>query len=96
MFNINSLHQVKEIAEGFTNYALGREKELADKRYPICLQCPLYNKESGRCDVHKCYNKEKGILRTYPGDGYICGCNCIIKAKVVSKSSTCPLDKWPE
>ncbi|GIV35290.1 MAG: hypothetical protein KatS3mg031_2825 [Chitinophagales bacterium] len=64
----------KEIAEGFFNYLTGRRKDIAVKRYPICLACDKKKETMGvlRCSV----------------------CGCVLKAKVASPLSSCPLGKW--
>ena len=40
------LKQGKQIVEGWTNYALGKEQELSEARMKICRECPLYNKDT--------------------------------------------------
>lgn len=42
----------------------------------ICRKCPLYTETSlgPICNSKKCYNPETNELRSYPGDGFICGC----------------------
>lgn len=94
MFGITSTKQLQQIAEGWTNYALGREEELSNERMKICRECPLYNEETDRCDSKRCYNKETGELNDLPQKGFICGCNCLMKKKTRSVSSKCVLGKW--
>ena len=94
MFGINSFEQIKEIAEGWTNYALGREKELSESRMKICRECSLYNEKTDRCDSKRCYNKETGELKTYPEKGFICGCGCVLHAKSRLINAKCPMLKW--
>ena len=94
MFGVNSVTQVKEIAEGWTNYALGREKELSESRMKICRECPLYNAEKDTCDSKKCWDKESEKLVDYPGKNIVCGCGCYMKKKTSSPSSHCILKKW--
>lgn len=94
MFGINSFEQVEQIAEGWTNYALGRENELSEQRMKVCIECPLYNKSTDRCDAKKCYNPEKNEMGTTPGNGFICGCNCYMKKATRSINKKCVLNKW--
>lgn len=94
MFGINSLEQVGQIAEGWTNDLLGKEQELSDKRMAICKQCPLYDKEKDKCDSRKCYNKDTHEVTTYPQDGFICGCGCFMQKKSRVKNAKCVLSKW--
>jgi len=94
MFGINNLHQIKEIAEGYTNWALDRESELAEKRMTICKECPIYNPDTDRCDSKKCYNKETGDITNIPSSVTVCGCGCYMNKKVRSVTSKCVLGKW--
>lgn len=94
MFGINSFEQIGQIAEGWTNDFLGKEQELSDMRMKICRKCPLYNKETDRCDSKKCYNKETGELSTSPGNGFICGCGCYMAKASRVKNKKCVLGRW--
>lgn len=86
--------KIKQIAEGWTNYVLGKETELSQKRLKICKKCPLYEEKSDRCDGNKCYNKETGEISKFPQKGFICGCNCYMKKATRSVSKKCNLGKW--
>lgn len=94
MFGINSFHQVKEIAEGYTNWALGRENDLADKRMTICLKCPLYNSATDKCDSSRGINTKTGEVVKYPGEDIVMGCGCVMSAATRSTSKKCVLGKW--
>lgn len=94
MFGINSVDQVKQIAEGWTNYALGREKELSESRMKICRECPLYNTDKDTCDSKRCWDKANEKLVNYPGKDIICGCSCYMTKKTASPSAHCVLGKW--
>ena len=96
MFGINSVNQVKQIAEGWTNYALGREQELSESRMKICRECPLYNEEKDTCDGKRCWDKVNQKLVDYPGKNIVCGCNCYMSAASKSRSKKCILDRWPK
>lgn len=91
MFGVN---QIKEIATGWTNYALGREKELSEYRMNICMECPIYNSEKDSCDSKKCWDKVNEKLVDYPGKDIVCGCGCYMKKKTSSPNSHCVLGKW--
>lgn len=96
MFGINNVEQAKQIAEGWTNYALGREQELSESRMKICKECPLYNSEKDTCDSKKCWDTEEDKLVDYPGKTVICGCGCYCKKKSRVPSAKCVLDRWPK
>ena len=93
MFGINT-QQVVDIAEGWTNYALGKERELSESRMKICKQCPLYNKEKDTCDSKRCWDTKNEKLVDYPGKSIICGCGCYMKKKSSLKRAKCVLNKW--
>lgn len=95
MFGINSIEQVGEIATGYTNYLLGREQELSEKRMAICRECPLYNKDTDRCDSKRGINTKTGELVYLPGKDVVMGCSCKLAAKTKSPSSKCPRGIWP-
>ena len=67
MFGINSLEQVKQIAQGYTNWALGREEELSAKRLVICRECPLYDSTVDKCSNKRGINTITGELVSLPG-----------------------------
>ena len=94
MFGINSFDQIGDIVEGYTNYALGKEDDLYEKRIKICRQCPLYNKEKDKCDSKKCWDKINKKLVDYPGKDIICGCGCIMSKAGRATSKKCVLGKW--
>ena len=96
MFGIDSLDQVGQIAEGWTNRVLNREQELVNKRLPICLKCPLHTDTigGGKCDRNKWYNPETKDLSTEYHPGYISACGCPHEAALRVASKKCPLDKW--
>ncbi len=94
--------QAKEIKEGFENLIKSKlgllEKDVkleAERRLPICLNCPL------RVD-DTCSRENKGkVVKTFTyynkireeGDDYN-GCGCSLHAKVLSPDTKCPLGKW--
>lgn len=94
MFGINSVQQVKEIAVGWTNDLLGREKELSESRMKICRICPLYNENNDRCDASRCINVKTGEMAMGPGQDIVCGCNCFMKKKTANPASHCVMKKW--
>ena len=88
------LKQGKQIVEGWTNYALGKEQELSEARMKICRECPLYNKDTDRCDARKCWDTINNKLVSTPGKGIICGCGCVMRAATKSINIKCVLSKW--
>ena len=95
MFGI-SLNTIGQIAEGWTNDFLGKEQELSDMRMKICRKCPLYNKETDRCDSKKCWDIKQNKLADAPGKDVICGCQCIISKKSRVPNAKCVLSRWPK
>ena len=91
MFGIS---QIRDIAEGWTNYALGKENELSEQRMKICRQCKLYNVETDRCDSRRCLNLKTNELVQVPGKDVICGCNCVMQAKTRLERAKCIMSKW--
>lgn len=94
MFGINNWQQIKDIAEGWTNYALDRESELSEIRMKVCRKCPLYNNENDRCDASRCINVKTGKMEMGPGKDIVCGCNCYVSKKSRVLNAKCVLNKW--
>lgn len=94
MFGINSLEQVGQIVEGWTNDFLGKEKELSEKRMSICKKCPLFDAKAIKCNNKKCYNKKTNEISTSPANGFICGCGCYLTKKTKAVKAKCPLGNW--
>lgn len=97
MFGVNSVEQVKQIAEGWTKDIVKAEQELHDKRMAICNECPLMTKDKffgPRCDVGKCYNVKTGSIEHSRSKYSICGCNCWLDKATRVKSKKCVLGKW--
>jgi len=94
MFGINSFEQAEQIVEGYSNYILGKEEELYEKRIKICKKCPLYNSEKDKCDSKKCWDTSKNELVDYPGNNIICGCGCYMSKKGRVPNAKCVLNKW--
>jgi len=86
------MSQIKEIIDGWSNYALKglnlldeNVKEIGKKRISICNSCNI--RTHNFCSPRKQgKHKETGKL--------INGCGCLLNAKVLSLDSTCPLGKW--
>ena len=94
MFGINSVQQVKEIAQGYTNWALGKEEELSQERMKICKECPLYNVSKDKCDGSRGINTKTGEIVKYPGKDVVMGCGCYLNKKTRVMSAKCVLNKW--
>lgn len=91
------LKQVEQIAEGWAKDIVNAEKELYNKRMPICKKCPLFTDDvifHGKCDAKKYYNPQTGEISTLPSKGFINGCGCVCSKKVRVKSAKCVLDRW--
>lgn len=93
MFGVN----VKHIAKGWANDALGRGEQLYKERIAICRTCPLYKSNSmfgPQCDGSKCLDLKTGEVTHIPGKGRVCGCSCYLDKKTRVKEAKCVLNKW--
>lgn len=93
----NYLKQAGQIAEGWARDLVKSEQELHDYRMAICRQCPLMKMDENFgpiCSSSKCYREKDQTIRDYPGDGYICGCGCLLDKKTRVKSAECVLKRW--
>ena len=84
-----NLKQITQIAEGYLKEGLKsflpkEDKELAEKRMHICVQCPLFDK--GTCNPNKKIKNKEGL--------FVNGCGCNMKKKVFCKECSCPAQKW--
>ena len=78
----------KEIATAWYNviHHTPKQKELADKRFAICLECP----------------SKQEILEGKEWSLKCSECGCPLKAKIytnktyITKGGSCPLNKWKE
>ena len=82
---------IKEIIEGYTNYLKQDDEtvqDIAKKRAEICAKCP-----SAKTGLHSALLPDGSLGKI---KGKYCGeCGCPLSPKVRSKSSKCPLNKWP-
>jgi hypothetical protein len=68
--------------------------EEIERRYNICLVCPICDQEDGVCNSHLYLNPENNDVSTTPKEGYIKGCGCILENKIKNKTNHCPAKKW--
>lgn len=68
--------------------------ELLNARLKVCKKCPLYKEGpfGAVCDSSK-YMNEKGDISYIPKDGYIKGCNCILRRKAANPANHCVCGK---
>lgn len=67
----------------------------AEERLGICYKCPLYSlRYGGSCNSKLYLNPKTGDVATYPEEGYIRGCNCVLQDKTRYPDSKCPAGKW--
>lgn len=69
----------------------------SEQRMEICKKCPLLKESSTwgpTCDSSKYMNKETGEVSRLPHAGWIKGCGCRMKQKVLSPSAKCVAGKW--
>ena len=75
----NVIKKIDDIVQGNTNYILGVETELSQKRFAICEKC-----------LEKFTIASFGKKNTY-----ICKkCGCIVNSKVTIEDAKCKLNKW--
>lgn len=74
------MSKLEEIYDGYKNLLTGDYKELGKQRAKICNTCEI--NINGFCSKSVCI------------EGKGCGCGCLIKAKVVSPNSKCPIQLW--
>lgn len=87
-------NKLKEIKEGWVNYAAEKLKLLPDN---IKEQAAERIEECNSCELNKmglCNSMKKGEHRHTGLE--VSGCGCVLKAKVLSPTSSCPLGKWDE
>lgn len=89
--------EVGQIAKGFANRVLRREKELHLKRIIICRQCKLYKIDKifgPMCDPSLYLNPKINEVSKTKRIGYVKGCGCALNAKTRVPEATCIVDKW--
>lgn len=64
-----------------------------EEKLEICKKCPICDLENFRCNSKLLLNPETNDVSTTPKAGYIRGCGCDIKRKVMGKKH-CPAGKW--
>lgn len=88
----NMFERIKEIVEGWKNYAFTDPKieELAEYRAGICGECP--EPQPGLFQV-----LDNSTMKFKQVEGLVCNqCGCPLSAKTRSPNSACPLNKWLE
>ncbi len=63
-------------------------------RLRICLECPIYSPSNGRCNSKLWINPDTNDVSTTAKNGYIRGCNCVVKIKMKNKNAHCIAGKW--
>ena len=86
---------IQNIVEGYTNLALGRNKDMSEVRMNICRSCPLFkNVAGGICNPMLWLNTVTGDVTTKKTDGYYKGCGCVLHSKTRASLAHCPAKKW--
>jgi hypothetical protein len=69
--------------------------ELLKARLEICKDCPLYKETAfgAICNPNLYMNKDGHVLM-HPEEGYIKGCNCVLRMKAANVQSHCVCGKW--
>lgn len=86
---------VKNIVDGYTNLALGRNGGMAEERMKICKMCPLFKDTAGGiCNPRLWLNPTTGEVKTEKTPGFHKGCGCSLLAKTRAPYANCPAKKW--
>jgi hypothetical protein len=86
---------VKNMIEGYTNLALGRNEDMSITRMNICRACPLFKDVAGGiCNPRLWLNPITGDVKTEKTDGYYKGCGCVLNSKTRASGAHCPAKKW--
>lgn len=93
---LNTNMSFKDIILGHINELTGSEKELAEKRLKICIECPLFSDIfGGVCDRRKAMDPETGEVARYKKTPkYVRGCGCRMLAKATLPWAECVAGKW--
>ena len=68
-------------------------EDQSSSRLEICKKCPIYSLD-GMCSHKLWLNPKTNDIKTFPSKGYIQGCGCIIKKKILIDFEKCPVGKW--
>lgn len=66
--------------------------EYESHRKGVCSICPINT--DGICNHKLWLSRTTNDVKTEPTPGYATGCGCVIKNKVLSPDSVCPVGKW--
>ena len=92
--------QASQIAVGHMKEFFDLEKELYNKRRPICNSCPLLTTkeilgiETEVCNSDLYLNPKTNEVSTEAKNGFYQGCSCRIGAALRVKDKKCPAGKW--
>lgn len=67
-------------------------EEESNFRIEICKHCPINN--NGQCSNELCLNPKTNEVTTKNKFGFIRGCGCKLKIKVLLPDEQCPCGKW--
>lgn len=86
---------VKNIIEGYTNLALGKNEGMSDARMKICKACPLFKDTAGGiCNARLWLNPKTDEVKTVATPGFYKGCGCVLVSKTRAAHAHCPAKKW--
>lgn len=86
---------LKNIVDGYTNLALGKNGGMAEERMKICKLCPLYKDVAGGiCNPRLWLNPITGEVKSEKTPGFYKGCGCSLLAKTRAPYANCPAKKW--
>ncbi len=86
---------LKNMIDGYTNLALGKNEEISESRMKICRRCPLFKDTvGGICNSRLWLNPITGEVKTVAASGFYKGCGCVLKSKTRAPYAKCPAKKW--
>lgn len=86
---------VRNMVEGYTNLALGRNEGMSDMRMKVCRRCPLFKDTAGGiCNPRLWLNPETDEVKTVKAPGFYKGCGCVLVSKTRAAAAHCPAKKW--
>lgn len=89
--------EINDIASGFYNKLLDKNKSLQKERISICKTCKLYKLDDifgEMCNKKLYLNPETNEVSKKHKKGFYNGCGCILDAKTRVENSKCPINKW--
>lgn len=86
---------IEKILDDNVNKLLGLDKDYAKIRQKICEACPIFSeRHGGICNSNLWIDPKTDDISFVARDGYIRGCNCILRFKWNDPVGKCVAGKW--